>query len=126
MLKIFRLIFRSGVATTGYPAVPEPAPPRFRGRPALIPAACDASGDCVSVCPSDALSLGDVNTTGMQRWRLDLGRCVFCGLCAQACPNDAITLTTDFELAARKRADLIVQIVPAARAGVRSGKEGSP
>lgn len=115
MLKIFRLIFRTGRVTTGYPAVVEPPPPAFRGRPELRPVACDNSAECVAVCPSAALTLGAPAEHGLRVWELDLGRCVFCGLCRDACPNGAIDITPDFELAARQREDLYVRVMPAAR-----------
>jgi Ni,Fe-hydrogenase III small subunit len=39
---------------------------------------------------------------------LDLGRCLFCPECEKACPEGAIAFTSDYRLAARDRADLIV------------------
>ena len=112
MLRIFRLILRLGCATTGYPDTVEPPPPAFRGRPALDAGRCDGSADCVAVCPSMALSLDASLADGRRPWRLDLSRCVFCGLCAEVCPTEAITMTSDFELAARRREDLLVTVLP--------------
>lgn len=34
------------------------------------------------------------------RWfRINFGRCIYCGLCEEACPTSAIQLTPDFEFA---------------------------
>jgi formate hydrogenlyase subunit 6/NADH:ubiquinone oxidoreductase subunit I len=123
MFRIFRLMLRSGRVTTAYPRESEPAPPAFRGRPELRPDRCDGEAACLSVCPSDALSLGAPATDGGRPWRLDLGRCVFCGLCRDACPNAAIILTNDFELAARRREDLVVTVLPSVPR--RAGGNGS-
>ena len=52
-------------------------------------------------CPTGAILAGD----GL---RLDMGRCLFCPECVQACPDGAITFSADYQLAARKREDLVV------------------
>jgi Ni,Fe-hydrogenase III small subunit/NAD-dependent dihydropyrimidine dehydrogenase PreA subunit len=64
------------------------------------PAGCR---DCADACPTDAISIQS------QGPRLDLGRCLFCTDCVDACPERAIRYTQDFRLAARSRADLILE-----------------
>jgi formate hydrogenlyase subunit 6/NADH:ubiquinone oxidoreductase subunit I len=44
---------------------------------------------------------------GEHKWRLDLGLCVFCGRCLEVCPSRAITATEEFEMASKRRGDLI-------------------
>ena len=44
---------------------------------------CIACGMCVDVCPSDAVSEGDV-------YRIDPTRCLECGSCREVCPEEAI------------------------------------
>ncbi len=107
MFDILRASFRTGIMTRSYPTDPDPAPPAFRGRPALAAARCDGAGACVQACPSGAVSLAPVGSG--REWRIDLARCVFCGLCEEVCPNGAVALTNDFELAARRRADLVLR-----------------
>jgi Ni,Fe-hydrogenase III small subunit len=45
----------------------------------------------------------------MDRPRIDLGKCTFCGECAIVCPQDAIEFSAETRLAARCRQDLFVQ-----------------
>ncbi len=45
---------------------------------------CIACGTCMSVCPGDAISEGDI-------YKIDPDTCISCGSCAQVCPNDAIS-----------------------------------
>jgi len=83
--------------TRPYPDEPAALPPTVRGLPEVDPSRCDATGACVTVCPTGAISLGPTD------WTVDAGRCVFCAICATACPQDAIRLGSRFELAARSR-----------------------
>jgi Ni,Fe-hydrogenase III small subunit len=39
---------------------------------------------------------------------IDLGKCLFCTDCVEACPEQAITYSTDYRLAVRQRADLVL------------------
>src|SRR5262245_41188628 len=111
MMNIFRKSLKTGLVTTGYPDVAEPAPPAFRGRPALDVTRCTGEARCAEVCPSQCLTVTADPATGGRVWELDLAPCLFCGLCAEVCPTGAITMTGDFELAVRDRRDLITRIV---------------
>lgn len=44
---------------------------------------CIACGACISECPVDAISEGDI-------YVIDADACTDCGACKGACPNDAI------------------------------------
>jgi len=97
---------RTGIVTTRYPSAAEAMPSAYRGRIVIDlnrcdPAACRA---CADACLPRAIVVqrGTV--------RLDLGQCITCGLCLDACPTGALTMTNDFELAVRRREDLITQI----------------
>lgn len=106
MLRIVINALRTGVVTTRYPAEPSVPPDRFRGAPVL------RSGSGLpppAVCPTGALSErfeGDHRHVA-----LDLARCVFCGRCAEDLWAGAITMGRDFELAARSRNDLLIEVV---------------
>ncbi len=45
---------------------------------------CIACGTCMSECPSEAISEGDI-------YKIDPDKCVDCGTCADACPTGAIS-----------------------------------
>ena len=45
---------------------------------------CVACGSCISECPVEAISEGDV-------YSIDASKCIDCGACEGTCPNEAIT-----------------------------------
>jgi Ni,Fe-hydrogenase III small subunit/formate hydrogenlyase subunit 6/NADH:ubiquinone oxidoreductase subunit I len=106
MLRIVLNALRTGVVTTNYPAEPSVPPDRFRGMPVLRP----SSGlPPPTVCPTGALS--EHLDAGRRHVSLDLARCVFCGRCAEDPWAGAIDMGRDFELAARTRSDLRIEVV---------------
>ena len=106
MLRIVLNALRTGVVTTRYPAEPAVAPDRFRGAPVLRPG---SRLPPPAVCPSGALS-ERFDSSG-RHVALDLARCVFCGRCAEDPWEGAVTMGRDFELAARTRDDLRMEVV---------------
>ncbi len=113
MLRIIRERIRQKYRTMRYPRGEPPAlPDRFLGLPVLPAQPCpDGCTDCVSVCPTEALSLG-----AGSRLRLDLGRCIFCGDCTAtnprntgaACPGNVLSFSRDYRMAVRKREHLVL------------------
>jgi Ni,Fe-hydrogenase III small subunit len=106
MLRIVLNALRTGVVTTRYPAEPAVTPDRFRGAPLLRPG---SHLPPPSVCPTGAIS-ERFDAEG-RHVALDLARCVFCGRCAEDPWADAITMGRDFELSARRRDDLRIEVV---------------
>jgi Ni,Fe-hydrogenase III small subunit/formate hydrogenlyase subunit 6/NADH:ubiquinone oxidoreductase subunit I len=111
---VFRTIrerLRRGVVTErdlfGSAAVP---PPLFRGMPELDPARCRGHAACAAVCPSGAIAVPDRGAEGWS-WRLDRARCVGCGACVEACPTGALASGPEFLLAARRREDLVDEVI---------------
>jgi Ni,Fe-hydrogenase III small subunit len=107
MLRILINALRTGVVTTRYPAEPSVPPDRFRGAPVL------GAGSRLpppAVCPAGALS-ERFDPGGQRRVALDLARCVFCGRCAEEPWAGAIAMGRDFELAARRRDDMRIEVV---------------
>lgn len=51
--------------------------------------ACLGHGDCVRVCPQDAISIVD----GVAK--VDAQKCIGCGMCVRECPNHIIKLVND-------------------------------
>ncbi len=116
MLRILLNALRTGVVTTRYPAEPSVPPDRFRGAPVLRPG---SHLPPPAVCPTGAIS--EYLDAEGRHVTLDLARCVFCGRCAEDPWAGAVTMGRDFELAARTRSDLRIEVVsddpdvPAAR-----------
>jgi Ni,Fe-hydrogenase III small subunit/formate hydrogenlyase subunit 6/NADH:ubiquinone oxidoreductase subunit I len=106
MLRIVIDALRTGVVTTRYPAEPSVPPGRFRGAPLLRPG---RRLPPPAVCPTGALS--ERLDGGRRLVALDLARCVFCGRCAEDPWKDAVAMGRAFELAARSRADLRIEVV---------------
>jgi len=106
MLRILINALRTGVVTTRYPAEPSVPPDRFRGAPVLRPG---SHLPPPAVCPTGALT--EHFDAGRRHVALDLARCVFCGRCAEDPWAGAVAMGQDFELAARSRADLRIEVV---------------
>jgi len=49
----------------------------------VIKDTCIACGTCISECPQEAISEGDI-------YSIDPEKCVDCGTCAAACPTESI------------------------------------
>lgn len=45
---------------------------------------CELHGECIEVCPVDAISVGD------DKYYIDPDLCIDCGTCAGVCPAEAI------------------------------------
>jgi Ni,Fe-hydrogenase III small subunit/Pyruvate/2-oxoacid:ferredoxin oxidoreductase delta subunit len=103
MFQAIRERLKQGHRTMAYPDGPAPAmPDRFRGLPILDQSKCQSGcSECVSACPTDAIS----QTSG--NLQVDLGRCLFCTDCEEACPAGAVGHSTSYALATSRREDLI-------------------
>jgi Ni,Fe-hydrogenase III small subunit/Fe-S-cluster-containing hydrogenase component 2 len=84
-------IFKKGIVTTRYPAIPFRPTERFPGCPTFDRSKCNNCGKCKEICPTGAI--GRYNG-------IDMGRCIFCASCADVCP--AITMTGEYRLAWRR------------------------
>ena len=104
MIKALISRLAQGHRTIAYPDAAPVLPDKFKGFPILkdgeCPADCNA---CISVCPTEAL-----RKTAKNQIQLDMGRCLFCPDCAEQCPKGIISFSRDYQLAARKREDLLV------------------
>jgi Ni,Fe-hydrogenase III small subunit/NAD-dependent dihydropyrimidine dehydrogenase PreA subunit len=98
--------FKSRVATCDYPPVAEIPDRGSRGTPVINPERNAEAASLESVCPTGAIIVDRGDKT--PRVQLDYGLCVFCGNCVLASATGAISATQDFELAARRREDVII------------------
>jgi Ni,Fe-hydrogenase III small subunit/formate hydrogenlyase subunit 6/NADH:ubiquinone oxidoreductase subunit I len=104
MFEILRKSLATGVVTQPYPQVPSGAEWCLaRGRPEIDFANWKDARAATAACPTGAISYNDAG--GVRTTTLDLGKCTFCGLCAEA--DNTIQMTHAFELARRRRSELI-------------------
>ncbi len=101
---------RTGVLTTGYPARPDAMPAVWRGTAVLDASRCHPEGalpPCVRVCLPGALRPVGDDPDAPDGVSLDSAACIACGLCIVACGSGALTMSSNFELAGRTRAELV-------------------
>lgn len=68
----------------------EPNPGDLVANPFVVeydPEVCIACGDCVEICPMEALTMDD---SGMIKY--EQLRCIGCGLCVSVCPTEAVKM----------------------------------
>ena len=119
----FATMFRK-VNTEFYPEEKKPMLPRFHGRHVLNRYSdglerCIGCELCAWACPADAIYVEGASNTDEERfspgerygrvYQINYLRCIFCGMCLEACPTRALTMSHEYELADRSRADLIYE-----------------
>src|SRR5205823_14978939 len=116
-------MFRKPI-TTQYPdrtAVPvrDTIPARYRGFLEVDMDICTACQACERACPIQVINIdilkGDGKITPklrMERFDIDIGKCMYCGLCVEPCPTGAIQHTREFEGAVMHFNNLTLRFVP--------------
>ena len=110
--------------TTQYPdrmgvPVQQTIPARYRGFLEVDMDICTACQACERACPIQVINIdilkGDGKTTPklrMERFDIDIGKCMYCGLCVEPCPTGAIQHTREFEGATMSFHNLTLRFVP--------------
>jgi Ni,Fe-hydrogenase III small subunit/formate hydrogenlyase subunit 6/NADH:ubiquinone oxidoreductase subunit I len=106
MFHIFKNAAQTHLVTIGYPHAPAQIPQNFRGAPSFDFPIWQDARPAADACPTGAISIEE--SAGVRRVTVDYGLCIYCGECAEADAGGAVRMTRDFELAVRKRSDLIV------------------
>jgi Ni,Fe-hydrogenase III small subunit/formate hydrogenlyase subunit 6/NADH:ubiquinone oxidoreductase subunit I len=105
MFKILQKTFRTGIVTAPYPHGPAPVSEHFRGRPEFDLEHWQDARPAAEACPTGAIAVRDQE--GSRQVTVDYGLCVFCGECAAASAGEGVRMTREFELATRKREELV-------------------
>ena len=105
MFKILQKTIRAGIVTRNYPHDAPRLPDAARRTPEFDFAVWRDARNATAVCPTAAIALSDNGATRIVT--VDYGRCIFCGECGSV-GDPGVRLTSKFELAAGRRADLIL------------------
>lgn len=121
MKVVIRNVFKRK-ETIGYPEARRQPFPRFKGRHILDRhpdglEKCIGCELCAGACPADAIYVVGAENTAAARfspgeryaqiYQINYLRCIFCGLCVEACPTEALLMTTEYEISASSRDELI-------------------
>jgi NADH-quinone oxidoreductase subunit I/NAD(P)H-quinone oxidoreductase subunit I len=94
-------------------------PARYRGFLEVDMDTCTACQACERACPIAVINIdilkGDGKTTPklrMERFDIDIGKCMYCGLCVEPCPTGSIQHTREFEGAVENFDNLTLRFVP--------------
>ncbi len=117
MATVAKHAFRPPV-TLEYPEVMPDLSDRFHGRLCLLTKStgedlCIGCQACARVCPCfDLIQIemhrDEAKQPVIDRFTIDMGRCIFCGNCTEVCPVDCIKMLNDFELADYSREALVL------------------
>lgn len=94
MFKVLKKIMQYPRLTQDYPDKPLDTSLMI-GKPSIEASKCKKCGECVTRCPSAAISPDP--ETGIPS--INLNTCIFCMLCEEVCPAGAARMTGEFELA---------------------------
>ncbi len=115
LLQGLALTFRHGVSpsvTRQYPKEKREPFPGSRGLHALVrnpdgKEKCVGCGLCAAMCPSQCINIytseGDDHQKVVDRYEIEVLRCVYCAFCVEACPYGAVVLTDHYEYAGYTR-----------------------
>lgn len=106
MLKMLSYLLKEGVVTTKQ--LPATFSDETRSLPKLSdsPCASDECNVCESICPTNAISLGQ--SAEKREVTIDLSACINCSLCISACPSKTIVSDRSISWARTNKSDLIL------------------
>ncbi len=105
MLRLLGYLLNQGVVTSKEYCAPLSdgvGLPEFSDQPC----AGSECNECLSVCPTDAITLLSEKNGG--EVRLDLGACIGCSMCVRACPEGTLVNSKNTAVARFNREDLVI------------------
>ncbi|MCO5141863.1 MAG: 4Fe-4S binding protein [Oligoflexia bacterium] len=125
-IKIIKLLLKYLIRTTSrYKGIVERYPdvvsaktsddlfPTYKGYLRNDLSKCTACGDCLTLCPVEALSFVENESSTevkIEEFNIDLGRCYSCGLCVEKCPEKSLFFSKEFELHATNLNGLVMKL----------------
>ncbi len=93
--------------------VTETLPLRYRGFLKTEMNICTGCTLCQSACPIQCIEIGITKapTRVINKFNIDIGKCMFCGLCTEVCPTGAIHFTREFEGSTADLNDLVFKFI---------------
>jgi formate hydrogenlyase subunit 6/NADH:ubiquinone oxidoreductase subunit I len=141
MAVTFSYLFRKPI-TIQYPdRTPKPVAqmltPGFRGILEVDPTICIGDLLCMRRCPIGVIKIEierdpETKTVYLNRFDIDIARCMVCGLCTEVCQTSAIRHSTEFEASTASVINLVLryiepgQKVPAYRINKEVEPQGLP
>ncbi len=109
--------------TIQYPTVKKTLPERARNRLYVNMDDCIGCLQCSNACPVNCIDIETVKSLPTEdlgltskgtkkrlyvtEFKIDIGKCCYCGLCVPPCPTECIFMTDTYEFSEYKRHDLI-------------------
>ena len=117
LLVTLRNLFRTP-STVQYPEERVEQHSRFRGQEfSWYEERCTGCASCAKYCPLGIIeivtdpsqqAIQDGDKYAIEKFDIDIGRCMYCGLCVEACPYDALFMGSGFERARYTRDELFI------------------
>ena len=105
--------------TLQYPTEKWVTPPGYRGMLFNYVEDCIVCKQCAVACPVDCIRIegeaapkdidlgkctnGTAKKIFLDRYDIDMTKCLYCGLCTEACPTECLVMTSEYEYATYDR-----------------------
>lgn len=105
--------------TLQYPTEKWVTPPGYRGMLFNYVEDCIVCKQCAVACPVDCIRIegvaapkdvdlgkctnGTAKKIYLDRYDIDMTKCLYCGLCTEACPTECLVMTSEYEYASYDR-----------------------
>lgn len=123
------MVFEEPV-TVSYPEERPDVPGWFRGIPVLKTNLltgeykCTACMQCADACPVNVIHIEwhqnkETKKKELDRFAIDMSRCMLCNFCVEACPFDSLVMASDYELSKIDPEGLVYEMEDLLRIGLK-------